>query len=493
MRRLATAGFLTLLGAAALAVTGALRTKGLAVTLGPAGLGSYGQAWALAQYAGAVGGLGVGLAATKMVAERAERQDGAGVLRVVPLTFWLPLFGGVILLLAAVALAGPISRALFGRIDLWLVLVASLSIPFVALQAPKQHVLQGLEDARGQAAVSAAYGAIFTVAAVVGALVAGAQGAVVGLLVGNVAFVGLYLGRERVLLRPYRLGEAVKTRVRTLPRLRGPEASELLRLGFLSTLVLAMTAVADIFVRSLIQGGFGDVAAGHWFALFLLSSQFIGVVTGSLSYFTAPMIARTREAGDRAMTSRVLNDSLRLTFVLMFPLLVAMALAREPLIDILFSPSFAPIVPDLPIMLAADALRLVAWTLGVALVPLGLSRAWVSIAFAGLLGFAGVAWLTVEQLGATAGAVGWVVLWGVSAVATAAVLAIRRAWVPSVRSALSFAAGACALATASLVSPLLATAPATLLCAAMIWVGTTASERAAALSFLRFRRRSRRP
>jgi hypothetical protein len=142
-------------------------------------------------------------------------------------------------------------------------------------------------------------------------------------------------------------------------------------------------------------------------------------------------------------------------------------------------------------MLAADSARLVAWTLGVALVPLGLTRTWVVIAIAGLLGYAGLAYLTVDELGATGGALGWVVLWSVSAVVTAVVLAIRRAWLPSARSTLSFGLGCGALAVASLVPVAWATAPAVLLCLGMIWVGTTATERAAAVSYLRVRPRPR--
>jgi len=487
MRRLATAGFVTVLGSAALGITGWLRTKGLAVTLGPAGLGAYGQAWAFAQYAGAVAGLGIGLGATKMIAERRQRGDDAGLLRISSLTLRIPVLGGLALLVCALALTVPISHVLFGRAEYWLVALAALSIPFVALQTPKQHVLQGLEDARGPAVVSAVYGAIFAVAAVGGAIVADVQGAVVGLLVGNIALAGLYVFRERQLVRPYRLrrGHSDAERVRTT--LRSPETRELVGVGLAATLVLAAVAVADIFVRSIILADFGDAEAGRWYALLLLSSQFIGVIAGSLSYFTAPLVARIKETGDLTETSRVLNDSLRLTFVAMFPLLVAIALCRDPLVDVLFSPSFHPIARDMPIMLGADSARLVAWTLGLALVPLGLTRTWVVIALVGLLGYAGLAYVTVDELGATGGALGWVALWSVSGVAVAAVLGIRRAWLPSARSALSFVLGSGALAVASLVPATWATAPAVLLCVGMILVGTTAMERAAAASYLRVR------
>ena len=490
MRRLAGAGFVTLLGSAALGITGWLRTKGLAVSLGPAGLGTYGQAWAFAQYAGAVGGLGVGLAATKIIAERRQHEDAPGLLRVAFLTLRIPLIGGLLLLVLGLVLVVPITHALLDRTDYWLVALAALSIPFVAIQAPKQGVLQGLEDARGQAVVSLVYGTVFGIAAVGGAIVGGVRGAVVGLLIGNVVFAGLYLLREGQLLGPYQARHARAEAAPLLTSLRGPETRELIRLGVASTLIMAMVAVTDIFVRSIILDRFGEAEAGHWYALLLLSTQFITVIAGSLTYITGPLVARIKETGDFTQTSRVLNDSLRLTFAVIFPLLVAIALCRDPLVDVMFSPSFHPIVPDLPIMLAADSLRLVGWTLGLALIPLGLTRAWVAIAIAGLLGYAGLAYLTVEELGATAGAIGWVVLWGVTAIGTAAVLLARRAWSPSARSISSFVLGAGALAMASLLPAVWATGPAVLLCIAMIKVGTKKSERAAVASYLRISRRT---
>ncbi len=485
MRRVASTGFVTLVGSAALGITGWLRTKGLAVTLGPAGLGAYGQAWAFAQYSGAVGGLGVGLAATKVVAERRHHDDGDGILRVSFLTSRIPLIGGVVLLVLGLMLVVPISHLLLGRADYWPVALAALSIPWIAVQAPKQHVLQGLEDAGGQAVVGGVYGVVFAVSAVGGAIVAGVSGAVFGLLIGNVAFAALYIVRERQLLRPYRNRRFDSAKVRM--SLRSPETRELLRLGLASTAIMATVAVTDIFVRSIILERFGEAEAGQWYALLLLSSQFIGVIAGSLSYITGPLIARIKETGDFVQTSRVLNDSLRLTFAVMFPLLVVIALARDPLVDALFSPSFDPIVPALPIMLAADSIRLVAWTLGVALIPLGLGRAWLAISLASLVGYAGLAYVTVDQLGATAGAIGWVAQWTISAAATVAVLVARRAWRPSARSTFSFLLGAGALAIASLVPTAWATAPAAILCIAMIWVATTTTERAATASFLRIR------
>jgi len=414
-----------------------------------------------------------------MLAERRQRSDADGLLRVSMLTADLSLIGGLSFLLLALGLLGPISELLLGRTDYWLIGLAALSIPFVAMQAPMQHVLQGLEDASGQAMVNVAYGAVFAIAAVTGALAAGVKGAVVGLLVGNVALLALYLARRRQLVAPYeRLGQA-SHKAALRKRLRTREKNELLRVGVASTVVLAMAAAADLSVRSVIQHRFGDGEAGRWYALLLLSSQFIGVITGSLSYFTAPLLSRIKETRDFAQTRRVLDDSLRLTFGVMFPLLILIAVARSPLVDLFFSPKFHSLVEGLPIMLAADGFRLVAWTLGVALVPLGLTRHWLLIATVGLAAYVGGAYLTVGDLGASGGAIGWAALWALSGLATAGLLMVRRVWRPSLRTAMGFIAGMCALGLAAILPTEWAIPPTLFLGSLTVWASSTPSERAA--------------
>jgi PST family polysaccharide transporter len=478
MRRLAAGGAITLVGAALTGLLGWLRNKGLALTLEPRGMGLYGQLWAYALYAGQIGSVGVGVAATKLVAERRQQDDGAGVRRVVGVAIAIPAVVGVAILAISLVLAAPVSDLLLGRFEFLLLALAAASVPFVAVQGSLQHTLQGFEDAWGQTVSYTLYGLSFTAFSIAGAVIDGVRGAAVGLLLGNVALVLFYAVRQRQLLR--RSGHGTQRLLRTgLRHLRSRESRLLLVIGVASLAVAGAYGVADIVVRSVLLGSWGDVTAGFWFALLLVSAQFLTAVIGALSYFTAPMVARAAERRDRAQIRRLLDDSLRLALVVVAPLLVGIVLLSDEVVTVLFSSDFLPIAEQLPAMLGGELLHTVSWTLGVALIPLGFTRAWLAIALVSTLAFGVVGGLAAAEFGLDGAVAAWNALWGVSALATAGVLVRRGVWRPT---RISLAAGAAATGAFVLAALVPGAVGAVLAIAAVLLlfvVGTRASERSA--------------
>jgi len=484
MRRLAAGGMITVVGALAAGVIGWVRTKGLAVTLGPSDFGLYGQTWAFALYAGQLGGLGVGVAATKLIAERRQAGDPAGLTNLAGLSIVIPGVAGLAVLVVALLCVVPLAHALLGPHHLTLMIIAAASIPFVALQTPLQHVLQGFEDAWGQTVAYSAYSAIFTVFSIGGALLWGVSGAVVGLLLGNVSLLALYGVRQRRLL--LRAGATAKSLTRRgTEQLRTGEARELLRVGAASLVIGASAGVADLAVRSVLRGSWGNAIAGLWFGLLLISVQFNGTVSGALSYLTGPMVARAVACQDAAQSRRVIDDSVRLALCVMVPILAFIVVLRRPLVTLLFSADFAAMSRQIPIMLTGDLVRTIGWTVGVALVPLGMTRAWWIVGVGGSIVFGVVGSLAGHVFGLEGAAVGWLAFWVVSTVATVAVLVHRRAWAPSRRSAFG-AALAFATVLAGGVLPLDLSAPVVIcLLAAMLIAITRPAERSAFMGLVR--------
>jgi O-antigen/teichoic acid export membrane protein len=190
-------------------------------------------------------------------------------------------------------------------------------------------------------------------------------------------------------------------------------------------------AAADLAVRTSLLHATNQEVVGFWFGLLLISAQFIGLLVGAMSYVTAPMAARALARADSAAIRTVLDDSLRLALIVTLPVLAAIVALRRPLISVLFSADFAPMARYVPFMMVGDAMRVVAWTLGVALVPLGLTRTWIVTAVGASVAF-GVVGVVGAYTWGLAGAVGaWSTLWFVSAIGTAGVLVVRRLWRPS--------------------------------------------------------------
>ncbi len=490
MRHLAAGGAITLIGVGVTGLTGWLRSKGLALTLGPAGLGLYGQCWVFALYAGQLGGLGIGPGATKLIAERRERIGPRDLSDLLGLVMVIPLLVGAVVLVLALALAVPASHLLLGRVDTWLFVLACLSIPFVSMQNPLQHVLQGFEDAWGQTAAYSLYGVVFTVVSIAGAITDGVTGAVAGLLLGNVALVAFYLARQRTLLRA---GGARRPSVlaRAVRRLRSTDAGLLVKIGGASLVIAVAYGASELTLRSLVRGQAGNAAAGLWFALLLLSVQFTQTLTGALSYLTGPLIARAAGRGNHEEIRGVLDDSLRLTLVAVTPVLVFLALARAAIATIFFSHAFAGLAPLIPAMMVGDFLRAVSWPLGVGFVPLSMVRswAWVTLSAIGVFALAGI--FGIQRFGLHGAVDAWIAYWFTAALLTIAVLMRRGAWYPTRQTGLTTLLGASGLAVAGL-TPLSAGIPAcALLMVAMLMTGTRPSERAAVAHYASARLRRR--
>lgn len=491
MRRLAGAGLIGLAGAAGTAVFGWARAKGLAVTLGPAGLGVYGQLWAFVLYAGQLAGLGIGVGTTAFVAAEREKGNRPAVALASAVSLAIPLAVGVLILAVSLAAAPAIGPLLLDSSSFLLLALAAASIPFVAVQNPLQHVIQGFEDAWGQNVAYLVYGAGFTLFAVVGAAVADVEGAALGLTLGNVLLAGVYLVRTRQLLR--RAGTSVRagwTRLADL--VRSPVARTLLRVGAGALAIAVVFSLADLAVRTVLLQSEGEEVAGLWFAMLLISVQFIGIVGTAMSYFTAPITARSASRGDRAEVQRTIDDSVRLALVTIVPLLGVLAALRDPVVTLLFTDEFSRMADYLPAQLAGDLARTLGWTLGVALVPLGYTAAWVGTAV-GVSAVFGVAGSVMAERWGLGGAVaGWVIMWSISLVVTAAVLVRRGDWRPSGHSLGGTAVGVLVVALGSLLPGVAGLAAVVAGSVLLVAVAVRPRERRAVVAWARSAREGRR-
>jgi O-antigen/teichoic acid export membrane protein len=429
------------------AVFGWLRTKGLAVTLDADGFGIYGQLTTLAFYTGTVAAVGIGVGTTKMIAQARERKDAEGVGAALAISVYVALLGALVATVAIAGLAWWISPLLRAGDRAPLLILAAISIPFVALQLPLHHTLQAFEDARGQAAIYLVYGAAFTAAAVGAAAFAGVGGAVVALAAGNVLLAGLYALRARRLLRESG-GRFVRGLGAARALLRSTLAGQLIRIGLASLAVLAVANVADVAVRTAVLHNEGETGAGHWHALTLVSVQLVGGVAGAVGFIMIPLVARAAARADDASIRGVLDHSVQLVLAVVVPLGVVLIALREPIATLLFSDDFRPIAQYLPLLTAGDIFRSVSWMLGAALVPLGLTAAWVAIGVGSSALFAAIGLLFVPRYGVGAAVVAWVAMWTLELAVTVTFLWMRRIWSPSARAVLAVALGAAAITAA---------------------------------------------
>jgi O-antigen/teichoic acid export membrane protein len=430
-------GTTTLLGAAILGIggtalvglLGVIRTKVLAVELEPSGLGLYGQMLTLLTALGAASGLGLGLGTTRVVAEARARDDRDELKSALEVSFALPLAFGVILGLLMAGASGALASLLLDDDRALLIVFAALAVPLVALQGPLVHALQGFRDVAGAQGASVFFGFFFTVASVVGVLAAGLDGAVLALAASNVVYAFVLGWRLQRLLR--RTGVRLEPRAGLrMRRLRDPRIQTMLAIGFASAFVGVASWGGELAVRTFLLKQKGAASAGIFQALQLISVQLIGVIVVSIAFLSFTAVTEAHAVGDRQLVRRTVDDALRLSLLLVVPVVLALGLLRDAVIPILLSSGFDRAADLLPRQLIGDLLRTVAWILGAALVPLGLTRVWAGVAIITTAAYVGTAAVLVPSHGLDGAVIAYIAEWTVAAAASMAVLIRRGAFAP---------------------------------------------------------------
>jgi O-antigen/teichoic acid export membrane protein len=425
-------GATSLLGAAMLGIggtvlvglLGVIRTKVLAVDLEPSGLGLYGQMLTLLTALGAASGLGLGLGTTRVVAESRARDDSEGLKRALEVSFALPLAFGVLLALLLGGASGALASLLLDDDRGLLIVFAALAVPLVALQGPLVHALQGFRDVAGAQGANILFGFVLTIASVAGVIVAGLDGAVLALAASNVVLALALAWRLRRLLR----GTGIRLELRAglrMERLKDRAITTMLAIGFASAFVGVASWAGELAVRTFLLKQQGADAAGIFQALQLISVQLIGVIVVSIAFLSFTAITEAHAVGNRAVVRRTVDDALRLALLLVIPVVLLLGLLRNEVIQILLSSGFDRAADLLPRQLIGDLLRTVAWILGAALVPLGLTRIWAGISVAVAVAYIATAAVLVPSHGLDGAVLAYIVQWAVAAGATVAVL-VRR-------------------------------------------------------------------
>jgi O-antigen/teichoic acid export membrane protein len=297
-----------------------------------------------AALAAALAGLGLGLAATKRIAEqRNEDKTSAGQAAGAALV--LTAAAGALLSVTFLVLSGPISRVFLNAPDLSSQMRLAALLPLVGSFAGAQlGILYGLEAFREVFLSGVARGIAVSVLLVIGAYQAGLTGALVGLSGGEL----LAIGMSHIMIRrsaaragvviPYR---ATLADARTLYRLAG--AASIASIAIQSAMwfgQLVLVRQADGFS----QAALFNLAYRWYLAITFLSS--------ALSPIALPLLANVRTSRPMGEYGRLARLTLIGSLaVVVGPVIVVVGLA--PAIMRLGGPAFASAWPTLVILAAA--------------------------------------------------------------------------------------------------------------------------------------------
>jgi len=406
---------------------GVLRTKAMAMLLGPAGFGLMGVFTSIADLTRSLAEMGINSSGVRQIAEAAGTGDQQRIARTVVVLRRTAVLLGLIGALLLLLFARPISTFTFGT-DTQAGAVALLSAAvFLRLVSDGQcALLQGMRRIPDLARIGVAGSLLGTLAGVPIVYWLREDGvvpALVAVAAGTTLTSWWYV--RRVAVVPCRV---------TMPEMR-QEAASLLQLGaaFMASGLLMMGAA--YVVRLIVLRESGLAAAGFYQAAWTLGGLYVGFVLQAMGADFYPRLVAAIEQPDDA--NRLVNEQAQVSLLLAGPGVIATLTLAPAVVALLYSQEFSQAVGLLRWLCLGMALRVLTWPMGYIIVArnrrvlfFGSELAWTVVNVA-------LSWVCVKAFGLDGAGIaffGSYVFHGVLVYAVSRQLT-RFAFTPAVRNA----------------------------------------------------------
>jgi O-antigen/teichoic acid export membrane protein len=380
-------------------LVGLLKTKVVALILGPLGVGQIGLYQSLMATAAAVFGVGTSTAGTRRVAETRHQPRKIDLVRAALQwgTAILALMGAIV----TFALRQRVSVHLFGdashSTDIgWVALGVAMTIAAGSQTA----LLNGLERLGDLARI--------TVISSVAAAVAGVAIVVAFEHAGAVFFV---------LAAPAAALACGHWYVRAIPRTAGeaPEGGILHEWGTLSKLGAAFMvsglagSMAQLLVRTMVSNQLGANALGQFQAAWTIGITYIGFILTAMGANFYPRL--TASIGDRRLACQLVNQQTEVALLVSGPVcLLAMGFTPQ-IVHLLYSEQFTDAALLLRWQIIGDIFKLASWPLGFVLLATGGGRNFLFAELCVNVVFVLITWAAIPYFGLHATAHGFVCMY----------------------------------------------------------------------------------
>ena len=344
---------------------GLVRTKIIAVLLGPTGIGLVSLYTGLMSTATAMATMGIGTIGTRQIAEALSQDDERALALVRRAMFWGALLlassGALVVwslreVLAVNVLGGAAHATMVG----WLALGVALSVA----GASQGALIQGMRRIGDMARLSVFGSLLNTVLGVALLWQWGQAGLVAYVLVGPLMSFLLghwYVSRlPKVTSDPIAMQEMVH------------QWQTLLRLGVPFMGAGLVGALVQLWIRIKLGNTLGAESLGHFQAASTISMQYIGFVLAAMGADYYPRL--TGVIHDKKAASRLVNEQTEIALLLSAPVFIAMVGLAPWIIHLLYSSAFAPAVAVMRWQILGDVLKVASWPLGFVLLAAGAGK-----------------------------------------------------------------------------------------------------------------------
>jgi PST family polysaccharide transporter len=365
-----------------------VRTKVMAVLLGPAGFGLFGIYGTILDLVRAIGGMGINTSGVRQIAEAEGSGNAVRLARTVKTLRRVAFVCGALGALLLVIFSSFNSTQKAGSLAL-----LALAVFFADVSAGQAAVVQGMRRLGDLARINvrgALYGTILSIAIVLYFFQQGEpeRGIVPSLVcVAGIGVLTSWWYARKIKVEPVNMTVVEVT----------TEVSGLLKLGFVFMTTALMSLAVTYLIRVIVNRQLGEDAAGYYTAAWQFGGIYVGFILSAMGTDFYPRL--TAVAKDRVECNRLVNEQTEVGLLMAGPGVLAMLTFAPVVVHLFYSSKFGPAVEVLRWICLGMLLRVASWPMGFILLAKGDRKA---IFFSELVAFVwqvGFAWGCVKKFG----------------------------------------------------------------------------------------------
>jgi antigen flippase len=368
---------------------GIVRTKAMAVLLGPAGFGLMGLYGSIADVAVSIAGMGINSSGVRQIAEAAGSGDDKRIARTVTVLRRTAVLLGILGAGLLVIFCRQVSALTFGSDEhAGAVALLSLVVLLRIVAGGQGALVQGMRritDLAKMGVLGALFGTMISIPVIYFLREEGVVPSLVCIAAMSIVTGWWYSRKARI-----------QPAAMTFFEIRH-EVAPLLKLGFAFMASGFLVMGAAYAVRIIVVRNVGLEAAGFYSAAWTLGGLYVGFVFQAMGADFYPRLVSV--ATDNSRCNRLVNEQAQVSLLLAGPGIVATIAFAPLVIPLFYSNKFVEAVEILRWICLGMAFRVITWPMGFIIVAKNRQLIFFGADLAWTVVNVGLAWLFVGQLG----------------------------------------------------------------------------------------------
>lgn len=336
-----------------LILLGILRTKIIAVLIGPAGFGLMGIFQNLIELIKSITSLGINFSGVKEVASSSS--DIIKVSKSILILKRWSISTGLVGTVLTILFSAQLSEYSFGnQLHYKEIIFLSINILISAISSVQLAILQGLQKMKELVKAGLFGSTLATITISILYYLLGTNAIIPGMLsisISSLLLSSYYSRKIKIVKINLSFAETIKNGL------------EVVKLGFYITITGLLSNLAFYFVRSVILKRSDLDTVGAFQASWTISSLYLNVLLYPLIADFFPRLSKTFD--DRKLSCKLINEQLEITILLASPIIISLISFSNLVISLFYSNSFIMAVSMLHWQIAATFFIIISWPLGV--------------------------------------------------------------------------------------------------------------------------------